>query len=430
MLLDKHWNHLGKRKIPSPMVLIHFIADIFRTGKIEEILSFVVWEFMHRLRLFKKSSYLVINEKLINVTIEDLLKQDELVFDVSQHSKIKIETPTVSWHILCFDPDGNIWGSTIADKNILFFQAKGKKDSTKVFEFPGTIRAIYISGQGVIFVCSKGKLYRSEAKAGSTSFECVLSFLADDSIFRHNNTFTETPGGILLIGEYVIIWKSNRWVFGANLYSSYDSGKTWNKSEFLRQADVNKHIHLLRYSPALKKLILTEGDNHKRIWVKKDDQFTHESMDNLANWETFTRHHIQMGGYTAMAEVNNKIVFGSDYMGGTNFVVTTEDLKKYKRKIIPDPWRRGWITNMIVTRDNKIWATSMYMYSSKNRSILMFSQDEGETWNKVLDYDGTKYLVDIISSSIKNQDTLYIKIREYDKADNQVHITKAISCIG
>lgn len=136
-----------------------------------------------------------------------------------------------------------------------------------------------------------------------------------------------------------------------------------------------------------------------------------------------------MGGYTAMAEVNGKILLGTDYMGGTNFIVKTENLKKFTRKIIPDPYRRGWITNMVVTKDNRIWATSMYMYSSKNRSILMFSQDEGESWNKVLDYDGTRYLVDIISSSVNSQDSIFIKIREYNKAGNMLHITRKISCV-
>lgn len=206
------------------MVLFHFIADIYRTGKIEEILSFVVWECMHRLRLFKKSSYFAINEKMINITIDDLLKKDEFNFTVSPGSALTIETPSISWHILHWDEGNNIWGSTITEQNVLFFQKNGKAEASKVFEFPQAIKAIYISRHREIFVCSGGKLFRAAAREGLTGFVCVLSFLADDSIFRHNNTFTETPDGTLLLGEYTIIWESGKWIFGANLIPAMIAG--------------------------------------------------------------------------------------------------------------------------------------------------------------------------------------------------------------
>ena len=39
-----------------------------------------------------------------------------------------------------------------------------------------------------------------------------------------------------------------------------------------------------------------------------DDEYTNESLNNLSNWKTFTDRHIQMGGYTSMAEVDGKII--------------------------------------------------------------------------------------------------------------------------
>jgi hypothetical protein len=427
MITNKHWKNLNKTKFSLIKSVFPFLLDVFRTGKLEEIFSFFIWECYHKSGLFKPSSYLRINEPLTNLTIEDFFGSKEILFKAGTDSTIKIEATSISWHVIHFDAEDNIWGTNIEEQNILLFQGKAKDSVIRIFEFPDAIKAIYISGHGEIFVCSGGKIYRSQAKLGSTAFECVLSLLAKESVFRHNNTFTETPDGTLLIGEYLVAWNGNKCTFGAVLYFSTDTGITWQKSDFLRKAKVNKHIHLVRYSPLFKRLILTEGDNKKRLWAKKDDQYTQESIDDLANWENFTKHHIQMGGYTTMAEINGRIIFGSDYMGGTNFIVKTTDLKKFTRKVIPDPYRRAWINNMVVSSDNIIWATLRSGFSSNTRSLLMFSMDDGETWNKVLDYDGTKYFLDIVSSSIKKQNKIYFEIRDTDKKSNVRRVTKVVS---
>lgn len=429
MITQKHWKNLSKSKAISPLVFFRFILDVFRTEKLSEIFSFFIWECYHQLKLFKKSSYLPLNEKLTNLKVEDLFTSDEILINVTQNSAIKINTASLNWHVLHFDAEDNIWGSAIENQNILYFKHRDREEISKVFEFPEPIKSIYISDQQDIFVCSGGKIYRSSITGGASDFTCVLNLIAPESIFRHNNTFTETPDGTLLIGEYVVIWKSHKCVFGAILYYSHDAGKTWKKSEFLRKAHVNKHIHLVKYSNHFNRLILAEGDNKKRLWAKKDEHYTPESIDNLQNWENFTHYHLQMGGYTSMVEVNGKLIFGTDYMGGTNFIVQTADLKNFTRKVIPDPYRRGWITNMAVTKGNKIWATIRFASSSKTRSLLMFSMDDGETWNKILDYDGTKYFVDIISSSRKKQNTLYFEMRTTEKNADTPPITKVVSFI-
>ena len=427
MITQKHWNTLSKSKIPSPRILFQFAWDIIHTGKLAEICSFFIWECYHKLRLFRKSSYLTINEMTPSLRIEDFFQKRDIILNQGPDSSLHLKISQINWHVIHYDGEGNIWGSAIEDQYTLVFQRKGALETTKIFTFPETIRGIFISRNNDIFTCCGGKIYRSSSADGHTGFTSVLTFIADSSVFRHNNTFTETPDGTLLIGEYAIIWKSNKWVFGAILYFSNDSGKTWKKSEFLRKAHVNKHIHLVRYSPLFKRLILAEGDNKKRLWAKKDDQYTQESIDNLDNWENFTPYHLRMGGYTSLAEINGRMIFGTDYMGGTNFIVKTVDLKKFTRKVIPDPYRRAWIRNMAVTSDNKIWASLRFGSSSKTPSMIMFSGDLGETWNKVLDYDGTKYFVDIISSSAKKQDNVYIELRGTEEENSTLQATISIS---
>jgi hypothetical protein len=140
-----------------------------------------------------------------------------------------------------------------------------------------------------------------------------------------------------------------------------------------------------------------------------------------------TRYHLQMGGYTSMAEVNGKIVLGSDYLGGTNFVVRTKDMHQFTRSVIPDPYRRAWLTNMVVTEENWILATLRFASSPRTLSMLMLSMDDGESWIKLLDYDGSRYFIDIVSSSRSKQKKVFIEMRETYKERDNHRITKVFT---
>ncbi|GAB3278917.1 hypothetical protein GCM10027347_53410 [Larkinella harenae] len=229
---------------------------------------------------------------------------------------------------------------------------------------------------------------------------------------------TELPDGTLIIGEYGSIWQGNKWQNLAYLYSSTDGGITWEKSDFLIRQGVNKHIHLVKYSPLLKAILLTDGDNKKQLWLKKNATAVKADKE----WHLVTKFHHQTGGYLSMAETEEGVLFGSDYLGGTNFVVSTTDGQRFRKLVLPDPYRRSPIMNMVCRQSassSEIWATSYSCLSDSARSLMMCTRDAGKTWTRVLDFVGAKHEVRLVNASHDRTEDLYISITEFQENQDQ-----------
>ena len=160
-------------------------------------------------------------------------------------------------------------------------------------------------------------------------------------------------------------------------------------------------------------LILSEGDNKKRIWITKSSTNLN-ATSNISEdgWKKVNKYHIQKGGHTAMVELNGKIIFGSDYMGGTNFLISTKDMLRFNEKVVLNPHRRCLFRRMLV-RINKggqseIWANLNFEYGRGVKCLIMVSLDSGETWKKVIQYNGKQFKVRLISDSNHLAKELYI----------------------
>lgn len=414
MIANKYFKDFTEKKSIGALVkLIYFLfVDVVKTGKVREITSFAIWEFMHRAGLFKKSKYLKFKDHAPIMDLEGAL------LDQYEHEGLSIQKSAIAWKVLYIDIQGNMWGNTLESDHTLFKSSDDGLTKTAIHEFPGAITASYISKKDVIFICSNGIIYRSTDKGAS--FQKVLEFTHEEGIFRHNCAFTEHPSGALFVGEYVTIWLGDKWHFSAYIYYSLDDGENWNVASFLKDDKVNKHVHMVKYSEVVKGLIMSDGDNTKQLWVNYSaDTFDKVSKNGSPGWKKLTKFHLQKGGHTTMVETEGKIFFGTDYMGGTNFILSTSDLNAYEEQIMPDPFRRCWFTNMILRKNHhqgeEIWATVYGGFSSKSKSLLMYSGDSGNTWTRVCAYDGTKYYIDMINSSIHPTDKLYIQIRGTDK---------------
>jgi hypothetical protein len=166
--------------------------------------------------------------------------------------------------------------------------------------------------------------------------------------------------------------------------------------------------------------MVADGDNYKRLWLANSlNGSDHEN----SQWELITKFHIQMGGYTAVVESNGKVVFGTDYQGGTNFLVETVDGKKFTKKIIPDPYRRSPIDNMVVRKSKageEIWANLPFS-TANTKCLLMYTANNGKSWNKVFEYDRSTHTVWLINSSTEISDELYISVEEISGKDRVVY---------
>jgi photosystem II stability/assembly factor-like uncharacterized protein len=410
---------LFERKVQNPFL---FARDIYQYSKFRELASFIVWELLHKLRLFPKEKYLKFNHGQVLTLENDSLNEldfSQKIDHLFKSRELNIVSSDHNWKLQFINNNGEIFGCLYPDDRDLYKSIDHGKSIAFVNRFPQRIKSIFISSQNTLFVCVQGAVYKCSDRG--VSFKKVLDLGSSTSYFRHNNEMTETPDQTLIIGEYGNTWEKNGWRKLAYLYFSSDEGETWERSDFLINKGTNKHVHLVKYSKLFNKVFMADGDNYKKLWVC--DSSNASDLQNPDKWKPVTKFHIQTGGYTSVIETDEKIVFGTDYQGGTNFIVETGDGLTFDKRIVPDPYRRSPIINMVQRKSKngtEIWA--VLPYSTANTScLLMYTKDGGESWNKVIEYSKATHHVSLINSSNELADVLYFSIKNLENNDRVVY---------
>jgi hypothetical protein len=408
----------GKR-VQNPFALAY---DIYRYRKLSEFLSFAVWEVLHKLRLFPKARYVQLrNGATLTLDAERLDDPDVAMRldHVMRARGLSISRSEHNWKVLVGNAEGERFGCLYPDDTDLYKSIDDGKTVAFLKRFPQRIKSLFVSSRDAIFVCVEGAVYRSPD--GGASFAKVLDLGSSVSFFRHNNGMTETPDGTLIISEYGNSWTGKGWEKLAYLYFSADDGETWQTSDFLIRGGTNKHVHLVKYSSLFDKVFMADGDNYKKLWVT--DATSAEDLVDADRWKAVTRLHVQTGGYTSVVETEEKILFGTDYQGGTNFIVESADGETFVKRVMPDPHRRSPIINMVQRRSRRrteIWAYQPYS-TPKTRCLLMCSVDGGETWDKIIEYSGAAHRVWLINTSADMSDVLYFSIEDVRRGDRVVY---------
>ncbi|HET7088586.1 MAG TPA: exo-alpha-sialidase [Anaerolineae bacterium] len=417
--LTKRHSVLFERKVKNPFP---FVRDIYKYGKSRELASFIVWELFHRLGLFPKRKYLKFsNSEALTFENESLngLGFSEKLDRFFRSRGLSVIRTDHNWKLLFINNNKEIVGCLDSDDRDLYKSTDNGKSITFIKRFPAKIKSIFLSSRNTIFVCIEGAVYRSSDNGGS--FEKSLDLGSSESFFRHNNAMTETPDTTLIIGEYGNVWDKNGWRKLAYLYFSSDEGETWERSGFLISKGTNKHVHLVKYSKLLNKVFMADGDNYKKLWVC--DSSSASDLTNPDKWRPVNRFHIQMGGYTSVVENGEKILFGTDYQGGTNFIVETRDGKTFEKIVVPDPYRRSPIDNMVQRKSKKgseIWANLPYS-TANTKCLLTYTADGGASWNKVIEYNRATHKVWLIGSSNEIAEELYFSIENSKTSDRVVY---------
>jgi photosystem II stability/assembly factor-like uncharacterized protein len=399
-----------------------FLRDVYRSGKLREFISFIVWEVFHRLGLFSSKKYLKFNQgdvlRLHKGDALDSAFEENLNQRLHQHGLKAVKSAHL-WKRLFIGNDGEIFGTLGSDSRELYKSLDHNASVDLVHTFSGKIKSIFISSRNNIFIAAGGVVYRGNVNGDL--FEKVFDLSSPVSFFRHNYAMTETADGLLIVGEYGNVWENDNWRAIANLYLSPDDGRTWEKTDFLIKKGINKHVHIVRYSRNLNRLFLTDGDNYKKLWLS--DPVSDASSAGSITWKPITRIHIQTGGYTSIAESNGKIMFGTDYQGGTNFIIETQDGKTYTKKVVPDPYRRSPIHSLVprqTENGDQIWA-NLPISTGKSRSLVMLTDDGGTTWTKLIDYDSRKHAVSLLSAAKTAVDDMYIAFKDLRTNDRLVY---------
>lgn len=422
--MDISSRYLSRLKRPSlrwPAYFWQFLQAISWVGKGRELISFVCWEISHQCQAYRITDRYVqfTDTPYLSMTTEpDPLMKCSLADPFLAGQGLHFSPVAVDWKFCVATADGIIWGSCFSKPCLLYYSEDQSASAVLVYEFERPITSFFISQRNDLFVCSDGRIFKSSDRG--RTFRVVLRLSTPISYFLFNNGMTELPDQTLLIGEYGSIWHGRAWQNLAYLYHSTDDGQTWQTADFLLRQGVNKHIHLVQYCALLNAIFLTDGDNKKQIWINNTlSAFNQQVVGWSAGWRLINRHHHQTGGYTSMAETENAVLFGSDYLGGTNFIIKTTDGKQFEKLVLPDPYRRSPVMNM-VSRQRKsgteIWAVSYSCLSGNTRSLLMYSPDSGRSWTRVIDFDGKYNEIRIVSSSHDLQATVYVSVTEFGKS--------------
>ncbi|MFD4930803.1 WD40/YVTN/BNR-like repeat-containing protein [Peribacillus butanolivorans] len=396
-----------------------FLLYLHINNKYEEFLSFLAWEIFHILKLNKNSYINFNNNPCLKLSDEQLLKIGEINQGFNGGICERVHLP---WKLVYIVNNEEMWGVISPRLHVLVKSSDEGNSYTDVFSFPSIIDSLYVSRHNKIFVCCAGKVYKS--KDNGATFDVVLKLSTSESYFLHDYGITEDEKGTIFIGEYGNIWSGkNGWKNIAFIYLSKDNGETFNQTDFFIKQGANKHIHIIRFCSYFKQLFLTDGDNKKRIWINESMQnFTKKSSGNEHGWMLMNKRHINTGGYLSVISLTDGILFGSDYLGGTNFLIKIRDSKKLEKKILPDPIRRNPISNLVNVKSsngNQIWVNSRNDLGSKHsKSMLFYSNDNGETWLKFIEYDGIK--CDIVIKSASLNPTKYFFASIINKNNNDI----------
>lgn len=403
--------------------LFAFIRDVYGSGKSREFVSFAIWEALYKLGLFPKRGFIKFNDGDMLVLGKEGLHDPELSNRVGQVFKkwnLNVASAEHEWKRFFVDQNEYIYGYLDTDDRRLYRSTDNGKSLTLIYEFPERIKSLFVSSQNAIIVSVKGAVYAGRQAGDAFEFKRAIELGSSESFFRHNYAITEAPDKTLIIAEYGNVWENHNWRQLANLYFSSDNGQTWKKSDFFIKKGTNKHIHIIHYSPLLKRLLLADGDNYKKLWISSpSDSFCLEDI----RWKPITKFHIQTGGYTSVVENDGKVFFGTDYQGGTNFIVESTDGRKFQKRIIPDPYRRSPIHSLVLRKTNKgneIWA-NLPISNNRTRSLLMYTRDNGETWNKVIEYNSKLHTVSLIGASHHAMQDLYCSIKDVKSKDRIVY---------
>jgi hypothetical protein len=423
-----------KRLFPSSSVFGYYDAVLYglrrlyalRAGKFREAMYAIFLELRYRwCCVFRLRSALIEFKPtpFWRCCSEYPLNLAELAATLRLHNFSVVESAT-RWFIITESADGVFFGVTDDRPHVLQCADNLSSTPTELFEFNKPIFCVFISSSNRIFVATKGVVYLS--KNAGNHFDPVLQLSDDDSTVWHNHGIDETPQG-LVIGEYANIintgWTWDFWKSVAYLYVSHDDGESWHRFDYLVRTGA-KHIHLVKYSRRLARLLVTDGDKRKQsYWIDLIDQLKPRDFKE-ARFDSFTRG----GGHAAFAETQKATLLGTDYRIAPNSIICVRSSKDSCDRMLPRPYRHSPVLNMLCMKYHAGTITFAYLQGGlcpRCQNALIYSDDDGESWYRLIEFDNHVHFT-IANTQQGTNRSLVLYFSDAKVKENRTFIVSAI----
>ena len=226
---------------------------------------------------------------------------------------------------------------------------------------------IFVSSSGALFLSTKtGPIYRSGDSGRNWTQVLVFPGWRMD----------EVKPGVLALGNYPqfpyptpeILTRNP---LGATIFLSRDDGRTWTPREVNARA---QHVHSVRWDERSQRLYLAYGDGEFR-----GEGYIDLEADRLTVTGTGPR-----DGHTDVAFTRDYVFWGSDDGSGR---VLREDRKTGQVKtVLSSPGHYIW---WIITDGEQLFLGTAASVSEK-RSVVLASQDQGESWQKLIESEPSR----------------------------------------
>ncbi len=190
----------------------------------------------------------------------------------------------------------------------------------------------FVSLAGRIYFVVDGELYsvmaESDVRKENLRFSTKESTVLDQGMARDNE-------GNLVAAEYKL---DTSGVSGALLYVLRAGDAHWTAIDTLARR-VDKHCHIVFFDPASQIFYVTCGDNRK-ILATLDLKGQEASIRVVSDGAGKT------GGYLSAVPWEDGFLCGTDYTGGTNFLVLIRGRRIVRKEALRKPFRRSVVSSM------------------------------------------------------------------------------------